>query len=1217
MRLISKLDSLIISAANSVIGVEKRKHGLFAVLALLLCLGPLHSYAQQLTIDYSKIVNAAPVTHSGMSIDGVIESLKKAQRHQVSQEELASQRQEVNRWLKESKERRQKANATRLQVNEMLKWGLISYEDAKSKYDGWVRYTEEAVAQLSIAQTLLGMSTGQNQVLQNLQAQVEPFLEPYAFLLEDVLETVRPKTRRDLVDLANLFPEGAAQPAWADLVRTRRYFVLSDGHSYARIFVQGSTPKAAYDENYKVLRHIIGWLWDSTKVEWTVDVYAYQNDLINQSLKLEATPHTVRFNSLPPPPADSVAVDLHGIGEFLRNKHTLEGAYFNDEGTLVLYGSKASKDPTLEGQPIGLADLAVAYRAVAYSGRSDAYISLDPSPYPEQVNVNFGGRLADTRMGWVVLRSDMRFKTLSDGFDPLTGEYRTEAIRKVVPDFKTQAEREVVAPKGSVTNEYTRYWFSPDAERLVIATNSAEKLMKISSPRFTGNAVREDGALGNTIRKSYQTPSWTRDTLANLNRNYNAFATIFPELRELDDVGRLLALFTWLKQKNTRLDLESLLAIDLPECKTPRRKPQMLVGYSLSNRRLMPTNLSGLADEWANLRPTGNDFASATFPLPKTIEDVRKGIYSAPTNQSEAERIKLLLEALSGNGNRFSVIAGGIDLNLAGTIAKPRTIPRIALAQYQRLKRSPTGEIRVSPTRTIARAGVMPVVKIEQPKVAGLNHAIGEAKPDPTFGPTATTRDIGRTKQEITRVTRTGEELKWSRQGTRNRLSDEGSRLVYYGDDNAPLAFVRYDRGAKLTYKLSAKNDTVIAEETISPGLIDEIAVINRSLQRGEATSQTWRGLPEDTKVFAFEKLPNNETAILRSEAGEVRLGRYNDQGVEIESLKGDAALMKMNAISRARITEASTDTVDFVHASTEGDKFILRVGKRTQEVPLSEIEALIKNPLRKERSPIDDLFQVPKGTQRDFVIYRDALARRPTRFGGSVNEGSVSDPAKLVSLFRQRYRGTRILLDDETDAAKKNLSTLQPIKRASEVGLIVPEKTFEIRDFDLIKRIKDNLSASGMVLIDSPQQLRPLPNVLIVAGHNDSRLVELLTSLGEQGLLKDKVLLLNTCYDKGNPNLFHDLIQRYEPKGVFLHTEKISDVALDPVLKNLGEMLRELESRGESIHPADLFEKAVDRTLENPSLSERQKLEINKLRKSCLQVSYVRPLDRPAQPAD
>ena len=80
------------------------------------------------------------------------------------------------------------------------------------------------------------------------------------------------------------------------------------------------------------------------------------------------------------------------------------------------------------------------------------------------------------------------------------------------------------------------------------------------------------------------------------------------------------------------------------------------------------------------------------------------------------------------------------------------------------------------------------------------------------------------------------------------------------------------------------------------------------------------------------------------------------------------------------------------------------------------------------------------------------------------------------------------------------------------------------------------------------------------------------------------------------------------DPKAVFLHTQKISDVALDYVLKNLGVMLKEMETKGETIHPADLFEKATNRTLMDKSLPERIRKLVHELRPSLLQISYIRP---------
>ena len=295
-----------------------------------------------------------------------------------------------------------------------------------------------------------------------------------------------------------------------------------------------------------------------------------------------------------------MTLDLQAIKEFLDKKLTLEGAYLNNEGNLVLYGSKGSTEPTLEGQPIDLSDLAVAYRAVYYAGHGDAYISLDPSPYPEQVNVNFGGRLADTRMGWVVLRSDMRFKTLGEGFDPVTTNDLRAEIRTALPDFKTQTERKITSREEIPKLEYTRFWFHPNSVN--IFTNSVNKIMKIDSPRFTGQAVREDPELGNTTVSSEITPSWTKDTLAHLNKNYDVFAKLFPELHELDDVGRLLVLFSWLKQQKIALDLDALLDVELPKFSTPRRKPQLLAGYNAINMRFTSDNLSQFSEEWLSKR---------------------------------------------------------------------------------------------------------------------------------------------------------------------------------------------------------------------------------------------------------------------------------------------------------------------------------------------------------------------------------------------------------------------------------------------------------------------------------------------------------------------------------------------------------------------------------------------------------------------------------------
>lgn len=1162
-----------------------------------------------LSIGYSKIIDSRPFTHSGQSVGGILKEINRIKTSQIDSEKLKTYQSGVAKWRNEVKKREKEFKDAVTGLAEKVNLRLMTLEQAKQDAVVWAEYVNQAKQELSLASYMLNLYTQRintnSQSLKNLQSLVEPFLEPYTFLLEDALETANPAQRRaDLIDIGDLFPEGEAQPAWADLVRTRRYFVLSNGKDYARIFVPGSNSQSAYQQNYKVLRHVLGWLWDSAKTEWTIDIYAYQNDLTSQMLKLNPTPHQVKINSIPPPPSNTVSLDLQAIKEFLDKKLTLEGAYINNEGTLVLYGSKGATDPTLEGQPIDLSDLAVAYRAVNYAGHGDAYISLDPSPYPEQVNVNFGGRLADTRMGWVVLRSDMRFKTLGTGFDPVIGEDLRNSIRRNIKDFNSVEERYNLTLNGKqIETEYTRFWFSPDNKNLNISTTVDRKLMKISSPRFTGNAVREDDPiLGRVAVSEDTTPTWTRDTLVHLNSNYESFAKMFPELGELDNVGRLLALFTWLKQQKIKLDLDSLLSIELPKCNIPRRKPQLLVGYLLEKGQYKPINMSQVADEWANRRPRTEKSLTNSFPQEYDIKDEMTKLAFPNLSLSEIDA-----QIRQGKTDFYTVIGGGIDLSLTKTITKPKPIKPTELAAYQKLKQSSDGKVQFS-GKTIERAMVGKIAEIKQKAPVGITHTVSENKPIPNSK--SQSRRITNTDMEIVTTNSSSEKIQSLRRSATNSLSNNNSRIVNYGDNNGAISYIRYEKGNELTYKFSINDNLLNVEKTLQSNVNNEVTLINNSLRRSDPTSETWKNLSENTEILAFDRLPDNKTLILKKEGDSQRLIRYNEQGQEEVSFNGKAAIAEIDRISRQRVGDGSTGNNSFIHASEDGDKFILMVGKRRKEVKITEIEDLMNNPLRSKRSELDELFDITEDPEINFIIYRDALTRRPVRFGSSLREGSFTDPIQLIRLFRERYQGKRFLLDDETDIAKKNLAAIKPIKRPGEVGLLIPEKSFPVKDFGLIGRIKANLSAAGIVLIETPQQMVPIPNVLIVSGHNDDALIEYLTGLGEQGLLKDKVILLNTCYADGNPNLLHDIIQKYEPKAVYLHTQKISDVALDPVLKNLGSMLKEIETKGDTIHPADLFEKAINRTLMDKSLPERQLRLIRQLRPSLLQISYIRPLN-------
>lgn len=234
----------------------------------------------------------------------------------------------------------------------------------------------------------------------------------------------------------------------------------------------------------------------------------------------------------------------------------------------------------LANHPATVADLAVAYRAVFHAGHNDAFISLDPSPDPSRVRVNFGGVLEDTRLGSVVLQSDMRFKTLTSGLDPVTYSDLRERTRARVPRFMTVSERDLASQSTGTSGwEGTRFWFYPDA--VEIQTDIEGRTAYVEKARFAADAERSRTDFGTrdefaVFKRKRLSPS-IRANINDLNARYEDYAEAFPELRELTAVARLMGISSWLKEAHAGdVDLDGLLAAELPAWSTPREKPQLL-----------------------------------------------------------------------------------------------------------------------------------------------------------------------------------------------------------------------------------------------------------------------------------------------------------------------------------------------------------------------------------------------------------------------------------------------------------------------------------------------------------------------------------------------------------------------------------------------------------------------------------------------------------------
>jgi hypothetical protein len=414
----------------------------------------------------------------------------------------------------------------------------------------------------------------------NALSLLDPLLEPYAFVMPDWLDA-RSVPAKPWFELGGLYAPGSEQPAWAELLRARRFLVESDGAGRLRLFLPAVDPaldsKQAWDHAWPVIRHVLSSEQQRLNksqpdrpTTLSIEARAYRHAPAQSAFELNPVPFLVEVLDTGPL-GDRPPLDLAAIESLLSSQRTLEGGRLEPNGTLTLLSSERGAMRLL-GRPLSLADVAVAYRAIFHGGLAEPYMSLDRGDAPQLSLVNYGGRLRDTSLGLVSLLCDIRFKTFSLGFDPLRGEDVRSRARGESSEFRTHFERFALDPRSAeAAGQQTRLWFYPDTVDLTLSSQA--DLLALRSVRMSAASERLGSSAG-------PVPEWTQATVAAINRDYDALARAFPELADLDTVVRWLSFFTWLRTAQSEglltPDLDVLLRAQLPAEPTPRRYPQQL-----------------------------------------------------------------------------------------------------------------------------------------------------------------------------------------------------------------------------------------------------------------------------------------------------------------------------------------------------------------------------------------------------------------------------------------------------------------------------------------------------------------------------------------------------------------------------------------------------------------------------------------------------------------
>lgn len=239
-----------------------------------------------------------------------------------------------------------------------------------------------------------------------------------------------------------------------------------------------------------------------------------------------------------PPPPGLGGVSLNKTADLLLSLQDITGATFDEAtGQIVLLGRDDISLP-----PLDMNHVSVATQSV-YSGEDPA-VSIDLPIVNNQMSVRFEGQTRNTRFGDVMFEADRVLKILTLGKDNVTGQ----PVSSAVPGYKNMLQRRLEAGCNSVPNT-TRMWFQPKEVRLVPSTDGKSMIFDAVSMELL-----YESKVGNQVVSDPQAAAFA----SHFTQNYAAFASEWPILQKLEQLGKIVAIIKWIKDNRTPIDLSFL-----------------------------------------------------------------------------------------------------------------------------------------------------------------------------------------------------------------------------------------------------------------------------------------------------------------------------------------------------------------------------------------------------------------------------------------------------------------------------------------------------------------------------------------------------------------------------------------------------------------------------------------------------------------------------------
>ncbi len=273
---------------------------------------------------------------------------------------------------------------------------------------------------------------------------------------------------------------------------------------------------------------------------------------------LDITRRNGYFPPPPPPGGDLGGVSLDLTADLMLQINDIAGATYDEKtGQVVFFGQEDISLPEMD-----LDDLAVAVYSV-YGGQ-DPGVSIDPPVVGGQFSVRYEGETRKTEFGWVMFESDRVLKILSLGRDNLTGQPVTSGV----PGYQNMLNRYLASGDCTPGESSTRFWFRPKEVRLVKSASGSSMVFDAVSMEVLTESKFEGGVVGDPEAEAFA---------AHFTQHYAEFAQEYPILKDLERLGKIVAVVKWIKDNDIPLDASFLDNYSIEVFATPDQTPSIIV----------------------------------------------------------------------------------------------------------------------------------------------------------------------------------------------------------------------------------------------------------------------------------------------------------------------------------------------------------------------------------------------------------------------------------------------------------------------------------------------------------------------------------------------------------------------------------------------------------------------------------------------------------------